>query len=462
MDRTASALRHLIALVGLPAASADRVSTSGTEPVLPTRYRLGIPAVASLGALGAAVSELWVLRGGQRQTARVDMRAAVASLRGQAYVKVDGAKPADDRDPCAGFYQDRADRWVYIHCGFPNLREAAARVLGVEASKGNFERACRERDGRDLEAAGARDRACIPFVRTVAEWETEPQATAVAGLPLVDIRRIGDAPPRPFPAGDRPLSGVRVLDLTRVIAGPTCARSLAEHGADVLKISCADLPGSGPLDLATGMGKLATFLDLRQSDDAAILRQLISTADVFSQSYRPGTLAARGLSPEALAELRPGIVYTTLSAWGHDGPWRDWRGFDTVVQAASGMADLSARNGRPAFLPVSALDYLSGYLMALGTIAALCRRATEGGSWQVRVSLASTQHWLAGFGLFAPEEVCNLPSELPDDEIANLSFDMDSPFGRVTHLAPVLQLSETPAFWARPPVPLGYNSANWP
>ncbi len=207
-------------------------------------------------------------------------------------------------------------------------------------------------------------------MRSEAEWLTLPQMHTVAKLPLLEIIKIGEAPPRPLPEGDRPLANVRVLDLTRVLAGPTCARTLAEHGADVLRVTREDLADMGTTDFDTGVGKLSTHIDLRDPAGEATLRELIKTCDVFSQSYRPGTLARRGFSPEALAQARPGIVYVTLSAWGHEGPWATRRGYDTIVQSANGMA-WKPDYERPAFLPVSEQDYVAGYLLAYGAMIAI-------------------------------------------------------------------------------------------
>jgi crotonobetainyl-CoA:carnitine CoA-transferase CaiB-like acyl-CoA transferase len=191
------------------------------------------------------------------------------------------------------------------------------------------------------------------------------------------------------------------------------------------------------------------------------MRELVRECDVFSQSYRPGALAARGLSPQALAELRPGIVYVTLSAWGHEGPWRGRRGYDTVVQSANGMA-WRPDNQRPAFLPVSAQDYISGYLLAFGAMVALARRMREGGSWLVRTSLANAGLWIREHGLIDPAGYAHLPEELPDAELRSYMTQHDSPIGRLTHLAPVVEMSETPARWARPAVPRGYHRPEWP
>jgi len=254
---------------------------------------------------------------------------------------------------------------------------------------------------------------------------------------------------------------VRVLDLTRVLAGPTCARTLAEHGAEVLKITGPHLPDSGALELDTGIGKRAAHLDLRDARDAATLRGLASVADVFSQSYRPGALAARGFAPEELAQLRPGIVCVSLSAWGTTGPWRHRRGFDTIVQTVSGMALASAVDGKPKYLPVSAIDYVSGYLMALGTMAALARRAAQGGSWLVRVSLARTGRWITDRGEIDAAALRGVAEELSAEEIMRLTMETESPAGRIRHLRPVAALSETPGRWTQPPVPLGHDRPEW-
>jgi crotonobetainyl-CoA:carnitine CoA-transferase CaiB-like acyl-CoA transferase len=253
-----------------------------------------------------------------------------------------------------------------------------------------------------------------------------------------------------------------VLDLTRVLAGPACARSLAEHGADVLKISASHLPDLGAVELDTGIGKLSARLDLRSAGAVSSLKNLAKEADVFSQSYRPGSLAARGFSPEALAALRPGIVCVSLSAWGNSGPWRERRGYDSIVQAVSGMAKASGDGTKPKLLPVSAIDYVSGYLMAFGATVALARRAREGGSWHVRVALARVGRWIVERGVLPPEAIKEIPAEVSNEELEPLMGEMDAPAARIRYLRPVLHLSQTPPYWARPPVPLGTHPAAWP
>jgi crotonobetainyl-CoA:carnitine CoA-transferase CaiB-like acyl-CoA transferase len=433
---------------------------SGEDPVLRTRYRVGTAGAAALAALGCAVADLHVLRGGAPQSVRVGLRAAAASLRSARYLRVDGKAPPV-WDPLSGFYAVR-DGWISIHCNFPNHRDAALRVLEAPPEREAAEAKAAAWDGEALEEAIHAAGGCAGFVRSEAQWAAHPQSRAVATQPVLRITRIGDAPPEPLAQHARPLGGVRVLDLTRVLAGPTCARSLAEHGADVLKISAAHLPDSGPVELDTGIGKLSARLDLRDAPQAETLRQLAKESDVFSQSYRPGALAARGFPPEALAELRPGIVCVSLSAWGTSGPWAARRGFDSIVQSVSGMAAASGAGAEPALLPVSAIDYVSGYLMAFGAVVALHRRAREGGSWLVQVALARVGQWIVDRGVLPESEWRRAPLELPAEELEPMLGEVDSPAGKIRFLKPVLELSETPPYWSRPPVPLGTHEAAWP
>lgn len=444
-------LRELLALGNLQ----GEATFNGADPVLRTPYRVAAAGAAALAAVGTAAAELWALRTGRRQKVAVDLRAAAASLRSGYYLRIDGKPPPAPWDPMSGFYPVRDGRWVSIHCNFPNHRAAALMVLGTGEDRAKANEASRTWDGQALEEAIHAAGGCAGLARGAVEWAAHPHAAAVAAQPLLEILRIGDAPPLPLPAGDRPLAGVRVLDLTRVLAGPTCARTLAEHGADVLKITAAHLPDSGAIELDTGLGKLAAHLDLRSAQGVETLRGLLRSADVFSQSYRPGALAARGFSPEEVAKLRPGIVCVSLNAWGQTGPWKNRRGFDSIVQTVSGMAHASGDGVTPRLLPCSAIDYVSGYLMAYGAMVALARRAREGGSWLVRVALARTAKWIVDRGMV------DAASAQPP-EAAGLVMDTQSPAGLITHMKPVVQLSETPARWARPPVPLGHHPPEWP
>jgi crotonobetainyl-CoA:carnitine CoA-transferase CaiB-like acyl-CoA transferase len=462
------ALRTILRIAGWGDERAREVQITGrADPILPTPFRIGETSAAALAAVGLAVSDLWQLRTGRRQEVAVDTRQATASLRSGHYMKMDGAPVPTDRNTVMGVYPARNGRWSYLHCNFPNHREAALAVLGVPEDREAVRKAVAGWDALELEEAIIAARGAGGMVRTMDEWAKHPQAAAIVSLPLMEIVKIGASPPEPLPTGDRPLSGVRVLDLTRVLAGPTCARTLAEHGADVLKITAAHLPNIGCQEYDTGHGKLSAHLDLRQPKDLEILRGLIREGDVFSQGYRPGTLGDRGLSPGVLAQIRPGIVYVSLCAFGHVGPWASRRGFDTVVQTVSGI---TTRQGElfpgaepgPQFYPVSAIDYLTGYLMAFGAMVALARRAREGGSWLVRISLAQTGRWLVGRGEVSEAELKGVPQEFTRAELERWTMVSDTPMGRLGHLAPVVRLSETPPRWARPSVPLGHHEPVWP
>ena len=281
-------------------------------------------------------------------------------------------------------------------------------------------------------------------------------------LPLIAITKIGEAAPKPWPKGDRPLSGIRVLDLSRVIAGPVAGRTLAAHGADVLLISGPDLPAIPWLTIDTGRGKLTSFVELRSEQGRGVLRDLLASADIFSQGYRPRAIAGLGFSPEEAARINPGIVYVTLSAYGHAGPWAERRGFDSLVQTTTGFNHAEGQAAGvegPKELPAQMLDHATGYFMAFGAMMAKARQAREGGSWHVQVSLAQTGRWLWNLGRvtdgFATED-------LKAEAVTPLIEEVASGFGRLRAVRHSALLSKTPAFWARPAMPLGSHPPQWP
>src|SRR6516164_7123424 len=462
------ALRTILPVAGWPDERAREVEiTGGPDPILPTPFRIGETSAAALAAVGLAASDLWTLRTGRRQEIALDTRHATASLRSGHYLKMDGAHVSTERNTIMGVYPAKNGRWSYLHCNFPNHRAAALSVLGVPEEREAVRKAVAQWDALELEEAIIAAKGAGGMVRTMDEWAKHPQAAAIASLPLMEIVKIGESAPEKLPDGDRPLSGIRVLDLTRVLAGPTCARTLAEHGADVLKITASHIAARDDQEYDTGHGKLSPRLDLRQPQELDTLKGLVREGDVFSQGYRPGTLSNRGLSPEELAKLRPGLVYVSLCAFSHQGPWASRRGFDTVVQNVSGI---TTRQGElfpgakpgPQFYPVSAIDYLTGYLMAFGAMAALARRAQEGGSWLVRISLAQTGRWLVGLGEVPEDAARKAHQEFPQSDLDSWSIESAAPAGRLRHLGPTVRLSETPPYWARPSVPLGYNEPVWP
>ena len=456
-----AALQEILDTVGLSDTHTD-ISITGDEPVLPTAFRLATAGAAAIAATGVAASELWALRTGRRQSVSVSLRDAAAAIRSDRYLRIDGLEPPSAWASISGFYRTRDSRWIQLHCNFPHHRDGVLRVLGCEDDKEAVAKVVASWDGQALEDRLAAEGMTIGLVRTAEEWSAHPQAQAVASLPVLEVLKIGESAPEAPPEGDRPLSGVRVLDLTRVIAGPVGGRTLAEHGAEVMRVTAPHLPGYPEgLDIDMGHGKLSAQVDLRDEAGRSTLYRLIEGTDVFLQSYRPGSLASRGFSPEALAARRPGVVVATLSAFGHEGPWRERRGFDSLVQSITGIVAEESRGETPRHLPAQAIDYVSGYLLAFGIMTALSRRATEGGSYLVRVSLAQTGRWIQSLGRtpFEPDLLPRLDDSV--EGVAHLMKETESAFGRLRHLGPVVGMSETPARWERPSIPLGSNKPRW-
>jgi crotonobetainyl-CoA:carnitine CoA-transferase CaiB-like acyl-CoA transferase len=456
-------LASLWALAGGQRRALDDVALTGREPALPSSFRVGAVAQTTIAASALAAAELWRQRTGRRQSVSVDMRHAAIEFRSERYQRLADRPPGPTWDKIAGVYQTGDGRKVRLHTNFPHHRDGILKLLGVTHEREAVAKALLRWEAEPFEAAVAKAGLVATMLRTPAEWAEHPQGRAVAALPLFEINKIGEAPPRALGSNPaRPLAGVRVLDLTRVIAGPVCGRALAAHGAEVMRVTAPHLPGFVDLDIDTGRGKLSTALDLRALEDRDRLTGLLRQAHIFVQGYRPGGLAALGFSPEACADIRPGIIAVTLSAYGHEGPWASRRGFDSLVQNASGInvAEADAAGvPAPRELPAQALDHASGYLMAFAALSALARKAEEGGSWHVRVSLAQTGHWLSQLGRLSDGFSASDP-KLGD--IGDLLEAADTPFGRVSYLRHAGALSETPPAWARPAVPLGTHAPVWP
>ena len=287
---------------------------------------------------------------------------------------------------------------------FPHHRDAVCKVLNCKPEREEVQAALMQWDGEAFETAAYAGGCVVALMRPHDEWSATPHARALAELPLISITKIGEAAPKPWPRGERPLAGIRVLDLSRVIAGPVAGRTLAAHGADVLLISGPGLPAIPWLTIDTGRGKLTSFVELKSEQGRGVLRDLLAVADIFSQGYRPRAIAGLGFSPDDAARINPGIIYVTLSAYGHAGPWAERRGFDSLVQTATGFNHAEGQAAGvdgPKELPAQMLDHATGYFMAFGAMMAKARQAREGGSWHVQVSLAQTGRWLWNLGRVA-------------------------------------------------------------
>ncbi|GGE37856.1 CoA transferase [Agaricicola taiwanensis] len=455
-DRMMPTLHDLLASVGWEDAPVERLEVTDNGLALATPWPVTANALAVLAAVGLASSCLREQRGGGQTAVRLDTRQAGLAMANSSYLTVDGTA-AKFRDPFTGIYEAADDRHVFLHGNFPHLREGLMRMLGATDLEGVRARA-RERDAFGIEADAIAGNWCAGVVRSRAEWLGTLQAAAVRALPLLEIRRIGDAPPRRMPAGEGPLGGLRMLDLSRVIAGPMAGRTFAEHGGEVLLVSGPQLPFIQSLVIDTGFGKRSATIDLSQASGRSTFSNLLASADVLMDAYRPGALAAKGYSPDELAASRPGIIHVDLTAFSRAGPWRMRRGYDSLVQATSGMC-WRDDGSPPKNLPCQPLDYLSGYLAAFGIMLCLLRQMDEGGTWSVALSLARTAEWMWDtYEALGQEQ--GFPAQNPaSGEVADLRQDYATAFGVVGALKPPLQ--DAAWRWARPPVPLGNDAPVW-
>ncbi|KAK86243.1 CoA-transferase family III protein [Bordetella holmesii CDC-H572-BH] len=449
------ALGDIWRAAALPDEALDNVALTGQDPVLPSSFAVGAAAQVSIAAAGLAAAELWHLRGQPRQRVMVDMLQAAQECRG--HFTINGVAPPQ-WDKISGAYPCGDGGWVRIHAKFAHHRDGALALLGCPTGEGGTREAVAAAlqgwKALEFEQVAAYAGLVVAAMRSFQSWDAHPQARALANQPLVSIERIDAADPRPLPHYGpelaRPLQGIRVLDLTRIIAGPIAGRTLAAYGADVMLVNAPHLPNIDNI-IETSQGKLSAYADLETADGRIALGNLLRRAHVFVQGYRPGGLEALGFGAQEAARIRPGIVYVSLSAYGSEGPWARRRGFDSLVQTATGL-----NQADPKPLPMQILDYASGFLMAFGAQAALMRQATEGGSWHVRVSLARTGMWLRSLGRVTDGLACPMPP------IGALLATTQSGFGTLSAVQHAAQFSATPAIWTRPSVPPGTHPTVWP
>jgi crotonobetainyl-CoA:carnitine CoA-transferase CaiB-like acyl-CoA transferase len=449
-------------LAQLPSEALTFAHLAGGDPVYPSSFAVATAAQSTIAAAALAACELGHARGAPRQQVSVDAAHAAAECLG--WFSIAGRVP-EVWDKFSGLYRAR-DGWVRIHANFSHHREGALRLLGLDPATTDreaAEQAMRGWDAQAFEEAAAQAGLVATALRSFAQWDASEAGRAVAAQPLFTITRIGEAPPLALPplsARQRPLEGLRVLDLTRILAGPVGGRALAAYGADVMLVNAPHLPNIEAI-ADTSRGKRSALVDLRSDAGKAAMDALLREAHVFVQGYRPGALQGLGYGGEEVARRRPGIVQVSLSAYGPLGPWRARRGFDSLVQTAMGFnaaeAEAAGQPDRPRPLPMQILDQATGYLIAFGAAAAVLRQQREGGSWHVQVSLAQTGHWLRQLDRVpASQGFAAKPPELgPWLETSA------SRFGELRALRHSAQLSRTPAQWLRPSERPGDSPARW-
>ncbi|MFI8853088.1 CoA transferase [Streptomyces sp. NPDC053499] len=489
------------ALGGDPALLA-RVSREHRPGLLPSALPVLELASATVAACSLAAAEFSCVRARSAllPPVRVDEGAVATAFHSDRLLRLDGRAPVTFA-PLSRFWRT-ADGWVRTHANYPHHRARLLSALGMpdhgpaedEAAAGRMATELAGRQARDVEDAVYAEGGVAVAVRTPDEWAAHPQRAAVVPTPLVALSRLDGAPTLPLegPHGPGGLRGLRVLDLTRVLAGPVATRTLALLGADVLRIDAPERPEFLDTHADTNLGKRSTLLDLSTRAGQATFEELLASAHVVVTGYRPGALDRFGLAPESLMDRRPGLVVGQLSAWGAAGPWQRRRGFDSLVQAATGIACVEAAGAAgaagaadkvtsspdlaPGALPAQALDHGTGYLLAAGLLRALTEQRTgTAGSRLVRLSLARTAHWLQYELPSASGPAASLDPAASFDPAPWL-VETDSPLGRLRHALPPVAFGPTatggdtggapgtarcPHDWLRPPGQVGGDAAEW-
>jgi len=438
------------------------VNVIGKDPVFDTPHRVGEAAAIALATAGVLVNELSYLQTKRHQTFKVNVTDAAISLKSVFYLSQRGYPIpfSDPVYPTINFFETRDGRFIFTNGGYPALRDGLLKLLSCSHDTESIARAVKQFDAQTLEDVIAEKALCGVIARTKEEWQNHPEGQVLLQTPVVEIVKIADSPPQPIPPGTRLFSKLRALDLTHALAGPVCTRYLAELGGQVLRIMGPGRPVLPPFLIDTGHGKLSAFLDLKQKKDANIFRDLLKDADVLAESYRPGVMDRLGLSPEKVADIRPGIIYVSVRAYSHNGPWNNRAGWEQLAQVATGMAMAQGTVSKPQLSPVFPCDYITGYLATYGILAALLRRTTEGGSYAVRVSLCRTAMWIQSLGPVAREP--RLPETEYQQALSRLMMSSITPFGLLKHLRPISQFSETKPYYVYPTPTWGQHEPQWP
>lgn len=469
----AKELQDVLSSVGLDTKDAGgTIRFAGKDPVISSPWPLATMAGVSLMAKAVAYAGIWKARTGQGQDLTVDLRQVLHRLcpfYDKKWELLNGYPPGTPSDPANPFmpshmYQTRDGRWIQLLNIYPRTKSAALALLGCNDSVSAISAAVRKYDGLELEerfnAAGLQ----ATLVRTAEEFMATEQFGYLKEMPLVEIVKIGDSDPIPFTANPKtPLDGIRALGLGRVIAGAGLGRALAYHGADVLNIWG---PNDFEMDLTyytANVGMRSAFLDLKHADALARFKALARDADILFSNRRPGFLGRYNLTAEQVAEFKPGIIHVDMSLYGARGPWADRIGFD---QNAGGVSGVFAREGTPERPQLTEIfvvnDYAMSWIASVAVAAALRRRAVEGGSYRIRISLARLSIWLLQMGIFDKSYSAAVAGTAGDHEyLAPELFEADTPCGHYQGVTDQVQMSRTPGFYATPLVPRGSSKAEW-
>jgi hypothetical protein len=483
-DRASHSTYNIIAelwtVAGLPSSALSALRLPGADDLgLPSSYKVGQLAQSTIALTALAAALIHSSRHNSRAAAldslpivTVPLDRACIEFRSERFYTIDGRAPAKEQHAIGGLHRTR-DGYVRIHDGFPHHRAAALHLIGClpDASTETIKRQLLQYSSTYLETRAFRSGAIIAALRSCEDWDASPQASAIADFPVL-VTKIAEGPvpgwkPHLGSGGRKCLAGLRVLEFSRVLAAPVAGRTLAAHGADVLWVTSPKLPSLPALDKDTARGKRSIQLDLTDTTDAQTFDTLCQDVDVVIQGYRPGALAARGVSPEELLKkVKGGLVYASLSAYGSSGPWNKHRGFDSIVQTQSGInvseADHYGQGEASRVLPCQALDHASGYFLAFGIMAALYKQATEGGSFTVEVSLAGTMKYLKSLGQYPGNSGFDCAEYRKQSDLpAHILESRKSQFGLLKAVKHAATIEGVEVGWDRMPRPLGSDESRW-
>jgi crotonobetainyl-CoA:carnitine CoA-transferase CaiB-like acyl-CoA transferase len=473
-DDLMKVLDGMLAEVGLDRKdTGGKVTFAGMDPIRPTVLKVGVASAAVVAANSVAAASIWKMRSGESQDIHVDLRKAYVtqsawqeglencSLLNGVSVMLD----PNQYGPGLSIVNTKDNRWVLIACPYPSQQKKLSRLLNSGWLPDQMAQAVRQWDALDLEAAGQDATLPIVMCRTQEEYRSTEQYEHNAATPLIHVEKIGDSDPEPLGPAERPLSGVRVLSMVHVVAGPTVPRQLAALGADCLNLNTPHWVENPAFYWQCDIGTRQAFLDARVDKNRKQIYGLVKDADIFVENLKPGYAANEGLSAEELATYRPGIIYVTIKLSAPTGPWANWVGFDFHAGALSGLLTETGTPDHPA-APHGVnvvVDFLTGYMASLGAQAALIRRAKEGGSYKVTVTLSQTAMFMLSLGLIDKNTLLDLENMGEEHQRIKPNLQTgQTPFGEFTRLGSQVEMSKTPEYWADPiVVPKGSSKPEW-
>ena len=475
MDRSSftpfDSVKYIWTDLDLSAAALSSIDLSVDVKCHPSSFKVDHLAQSTIALSALAAAQFRSLRH-QSSIPKVTVPAehACAEFKSERLYVLNG-KPAPSTWGTIGGLHKTLDGYVRMHDSFPNHRENALKILGLntKASREDVGREMLKWQSIDLETAAFENGAVIAAARSFDEWDVLPQAKTISDFPIL-LNRISDSQSNggadaPRESREKCLHGIRVVEMSRVVAAPVAGKTLAAHGADVIWITSPTLPDLPDLDIDFSRGKRTVQLDIKDTKQKSKLLDLLRTADVFIQSYRPGSLAAQGLSTEELVRANPNLIVASLNAYGHEGPWSEKRGFDSLVQTCSGInvADAEHYGGKEhvRVLPCQALDHGAGYLLATGIIATLYRRDSGKGIFEVKVSLAGVMKYLRSLGQLEGQTGFDRKGfNSPADAEKYLEVRKTG-FGGLRAVRHSASIENVPVGWEVMPKPLGSDEPVW-